>query len=406
LNSPFVFQLSRPDLVALLARLRIFERDEKSVLAPLIDEARLVPSRQTDADLGDFLDAPEVAKILAIISRPSVSIDNRVGGGVHAIEFFTACHAPDIDAQAISTILPSAAGACLFTLHASPSAYLSWWLSSNAAPVSEAVPHQMLPPLDLEAGVYIMHALDLFRRCMYEGLLAHETTDRPAIKPEAFPDSLLSAISSRDMRWLTPAFIGLTPGLSFEGFGKSPEPIAQLARLDILVAGEGTSGNPVLIFGEAGQRMGVEFYHSWFRSAGFETSARTRDGWTTINRGFLAPTGLANHLFLLTDGDGVCHVNHQPLTRDQLDSKLARMLADAIASISGEAPSQRPAPRVSVARSAGTGADASKSQHCESCGQPLQPESKFCPHCGVRVADLSTGARRAANGGKPADLPE
>jgi hypothetical protein len=402
----FAFQLTRPDLISLLGRLGISEPGENSVLTTHIEEAKPAPTGKSAAHLGAFLAEPDVAKTLAILARPSLTMENRVGGGVHAIEFFTACHAPDIDAQAVATIIPSVSGAYLFILHASPNAFLAWWLGNHASLASEAIPNHMPPPLSLESIIYILHAIDLYRGRTYESLLEHEPTDRPTLKPEAFAASLLLSIEKRDVRWLAPAFIGLTPGLSFDGFGKSREPIAQLARLDILLTGKETSGNPVLVFGEAGQRMGVEFCHSWFKAAGFETSARTRHGWTAINRGFLAPTGLANHLFLLTDSDGTCHVNHQPLARDLLDGKFARMLADAIASISGEAPSQRPARRVSVPRSAGAGADASKSQHCESCGQPLQPESKFCPNCGVRVADLSTGAGRAANGGKPADLPE
>jgi hypothetical protein len=50
--------------------------------------------------------------------------------------------------------------------------------------------------------------------------------------------------------------------------------------------------------------------------------------------GFLAPTGMSNHLLLLDENHGERTVNHQALTRDLLDRKFANLLREALASSS------------------------------------------------------------------------
>ena len=375
--SPFSFQLSRPDLLALLAHLKI-PHDEASPLAPLLTES----PKKTDTDLKALSVDTRVGTTLSILSRPSVQMENRVGGGVQTIDFFTAALAPEIDAGAVAAMMPSIRGAFLFLLLPSLAAYLDWWLARHASGASETVPNHLPPPLDMESAVCALHAIDLFRRRAYEGLLAHETTERPAIEPPAFTESLLSAIEHRDMRWLTPAFVGLTPGLHMNGFGKGLEPLEELARRDILLLDKDDDGRVVLLFGEAGRRMGVEFYHSWFKATGFAISVRTHAGWHDVQRGFLAPTGLANHLFLLGDDDGRNVVNHQALTHQLLGRKVARMLVDAIASRVSVASTE---PSVPNPRASGAVADSATSPSCPSCGQPLHPGSRFCSSCGAQI---------------------
>jgi hypothetical protein len=336
-SSALQFRLTRAELVALLVRLGLPDPDQRSVLMPLIQEARRAGPRNLTAQIDAFADDPDVAGTLAILARPTVIMDNRIGGGAQPLNFFTACHASDIEEDAVATIMPSADGTFLFALHESSRAYLAWWLSNNAARASDPVANDMPSPLELEAAIYILHSIDLYRRRAYDGLLAHETTDRPAITPETFVSSLLHALERRDLRWLAPAFTALTPGLNFDVFSKSEAAIERLARLDVLRAGKGSRENPVLAFGETGRRLGVEFYYSWFKCAGFETLVYTGSEWTTVSRGFLAPTGITNHLFLLRDNDGVCCVQHQPLTRDLLDVKFASMWPDTPSSGAADA---------------------------------------------------------------------
>jgi hypothetical protein len=322
-DSEFSFQVGQPDVLSLLAGLRIASFDEKSPLAALLrDEQRATPAKSSDL-LRSLAGNPDVAKTIAILSRPALIMENRAGGGTKPIGFFTVCHAPDIDNQAFATVLPSAEG-FLFVLHPTRFHFLAWWLGSHASKANEPVPNHLPPPLDLGSLVCALHVIDLFRRCSFENLLAHVTSE-PAIQPDGFLDSLQTSVAGRDLRWLVPSFIGLTPGLDFGGFGERTDPIEKLARMDMLFAADG-GGNPLLHFGEAGKRLGVEFYHSWFQAIGFRTLVRIGTEWTAAHSGFLAPTGLANHLFLI-DGPTV---NHQALTRDLLDRKLVKLFGDAV----------------------------------------------------------------------------
>jgi hypothetical protein len=326
--SEFSFQVGRADVLGLLAGLRIASFDEKSPLAALLRDAQRTTLSKSSELLISLAGNPDVAKTIAILSRPALIIENRAGGGTKPIGFFTVCHAPDIDKEAFATVLPSAEEALLFVLHPTRFHFLAWWLGSHASKADEPVPNHLPPPLNLESLVCALHVIDLFRRCSYENLLAHVTSDQPEIKPGGFLDSLQKSVTSGDLRWLLPAFIGLTPRIDFGGFGEHPGAIENLARMDLLFAAKGGGGNPLLVFGEAGKSLGVEFYYSWFQAIGFRTWVRSGSGWTVAHNGFLAPTGLANHLFLI---NGDLTINHQALTRDLLDRKLVKLLGDAVA---------------------------------------------------------------------------
>jgi hypothetical protein len=334
----FSFQVARSDVTALLAGLRITNSDERSPLAKLIEQAKAGRGTGAKPDIAAMIGNPNVARTIVILSRPALIAENRVGGGAQPLGFFSSCHAPAIDAQAFATILPSAADSLLFILHPSPWHFLAWWLDRHASQASETAANHLPPPLSLDSTLYALHAIDLYRRCAYESLLAHSTADTPAVTAAAFLDSMHRSIASRDLRWLLPAFIALTPGLDAANLGEGAEPSAKLAMLDIMFAAKGREGASLLVFGEAGRRLGVEFYHSWFQAAGFRFTVRADSGWTAMCQGFLAPTGLANHLFLMNVSGNTLSINHQALTRELLDRKLAGMMRAALAHVVGSAP--------------------------------------------------------------------
>jgi hypothetical protein len=255
----------------------------------------------------------------------------------------------------------------------------------------------MPPPLSVNATVYVLHAVDLFRRRAYEAYLDPGSADPAVISADEFLSRLQRSLEARDLRWLAPAFIGLTPGLPLSGLGAGAADLARLVELDVLLPAKDGGGRR-LVFGEAGKRMGVEFQHSWFSAVGFQIADRDDDGWRVRARGFLAPTGLANHLFLVADNDGSAGVNHQALTRDMLDRALTNLFVAA----PGARPGRRPQGKRAAAEATKTAAPAPEAPKlfCSRCGTELAATRKFCTNCGAAVrAPAAAGATNKPQAG-------
>jgi hypothetical protein len=212
------------------------------------------------------------------------------------------------------------------------------------------------------------------------------------------------------VRWLLPAFLHLTPNLDVSRFDPQPEHLAALAERGFLVpAKDRDTQEDGFVFGEAGMAMGVEFHRTWMSAVGFETAVLTPRGERAVHRAFLAPTGIANHLFLLeSDASGACVANHQAMTLTELALKLRDLLTDALtAEVAEAAPAKEPAP---AAAAAGPVCPACRAnvmagaRFCPSCGKPLpkpeppKPAVAFCPSCGAKV---KPGARFCAACGTP-----
>jgi len=383
----FSFQVSRADLGPLVVdRLGLAPGEFSPLAPPLAGYAK--GSGRLSAEAEPIAQEALAAKALRILADPSVRLLNQTGGGALAISQFTACHSHRVDPRAVAAIHPSFEGACLVQWFEDMAAYVAWWLILNATSTRAAVANYAPPPIRLEALVYLLHAVDAFRRRAYRSLLDYAPTERPAIAPAEFAESMQAAVRSRDMRWLLPALLNLTPNLASVTLEDRPEFPQALEQYGFLVpARERGTGEPLFVFGEAGLVMGVEFYRTWIQSVGFEATVRTPAGWRVAHRGFLAPTGLANHLFLFeTDSAGACTVNHQAMGRDALDMKMMRLIGDAVEGkglSAGAAAAPAPAARKAAAR-------------CPSCGGEVPEGSAFCNQCGARLS-----ARQAA----PAPTP-
>jgi hypothetical protein len=101
---------------------------------------------------------------------------------------------------------------------------------------------------------------------------------------------------------------------------------------DFFERGRLASCEDVLVFGEAGQVMGVVFLHSWLLSCGLEINVIGPEGFQPLERLFITPTVLTNHFVRLgTTQDGKATVNHQACTAEQLLSKLEELFGSAFA---------------------------------------------------------------------------
>lgn len=238
--------------------------------------------------------------------------------------------------------------------------YLAWWAQSFAGQNDEPVANYIPPKVSLEEFLFILHTVDSFRRASYQNMLSHVFTDRTYVKTPEFLQSMAESLKSLDIRWLLPAFLAVTPGVEQYQTAIDPQNIAVLLQQDFFTEGKLASGEDVLVFGEAGQIMGVEFFRSWFTSCGIEINVAGADGFKTAERLFIAPTVLANHFVRLEDtGGGKALVNHQTYTKEQLTVKLEELFGKAFAPPAGK--------------------------FCRECETRLAPAAAFCGNCGTKV---------------------
>jgi hypothetical protein len=317
---------------------------------------------------------PACRNAVEILAAPTHRFGHRTGGGMTPASRFDVCSRTAGGDGTIVVATPSFEGALLVHVFDTREEYLRWWLELLATPVEEPAANYLPPPLALESLVYVLHAIDAFRRASYRSMLDYAPAERAVIRPAEFTDSMTASIRARDIRWLLPAFVHLTPDLDLRKFEPRAEHLETLAERDFLLAGKDPkSGEPVFVFGEAGTAMGVEFHRTWVKSVGFDARVLSADGERVIQRAFLAPTAIANHLFVLEPADeGSWNVNHQAYTVAQLAAKYVERLD---AALRVPAVVESPAPV-----RAGPAA-----VFCHHCGAKLKPGSKFCGACGTRV---------------------
>jgi hypothetical protein len=257
--------------------------------------------------------------------------------------------------------------------------------------------------------MFALHTIDSFRRVSYQNMLAHVFTDRAYVKVQEFLHSMTDSLKSLDIRWLLPAFLAVTPGVEQYQTEIDPQNIAVLLKQDFFAEGKLASGESVLVFGEAGQIMGVEFFRSWFTSCGIEISVAEAEGFKAAERLFIAPTVLGNHFVRLEDaGNGRALVNHQLYTTEQLAFKLDELFARAFTlevtpvnagkdavPVAGAKPAAAPAsasakesvpppPPASVRPSVSSPPIPDK-KFCSNCGSKLSAKAAFCRDCGKKV---------------------
>ena len=377
----FTFQVAQAELGPLFVDLLKLDSEDGSPVAAPLGRYAKGSLKQPSAELKSVAADAEAAKAAAILAQPSWTMAHRTGGGSLPLSFFTAAHAPSIDADCIAVVAPSFDGSYFIQSFDSPFLFLAWWLDLTACEAIEPVANHIAPPTSYESLIYILHAVDLYKRAAMDSQLSHQPSETPSIAADSFGATFKTSVQSNDLRWLLPSFLALTPGLDEAGFDEDAAHLEALTRLEFLLPAksDGSAANDRLMFGEAGRIMGVEFYRSWFQAAGFETRVLGGSGWRTANKGFLAPTGLANHLVLLdaaASGSGSPTVNHQAMTRDVFDGKMARLLTQSLT-----APAEDEAATPAQADKSDQGGAA----FCTNCGGALVPGKKFCADCGTPV---------------------
>jgi len=324
------FQVAENDLGPFVVDASAGEVDE---LSPVAADVRsyVRGSQAPSDDLKEVLAEPRAQVMAAVIACPSLKLWGRSGGGVLPAASYAICARPALDPELWVAVSQSYEGSYLFEALEGAADAAAWFVETFGAPVDETTtPNHLPPPLAFESFLMALHTIDAFRRTTLQGMLDYEVTEEPAIAVEEFSATLPRSVSSRDLRWLLPAFLHLVPGLDVSRMDLRPEHLEFLADGAFFSpAAESDGSGEVLVFEEVGIALGTEFFHGWLSAAGFELLVRTTDGVKAVEHGFLAPTPMANHL-ALTGAGPATQINHQAMTTERLLAAMAVLFADAI----------------------------------------------------------------------------
>lgn len=343
-------------------------------------------------DLATLLGQADARQALKIAASPDLIVKGRIGGGsVDLMEFTLARSQPE--GNRLVLVAGAEQSSVLLRLFATGADFIGWFMGHYAGKNDQTVANYIPPTVELGEFLYMLHAIDAFRIASFKGMLAYQAGQRPTLRLPEFTESLHRAVRSKDIRWLLPAFLILTPGLDPAGFDLDAEKTRILmARKFLTLNQEQGSQEQVLGFAEAGQTMGVEFYRTWLVAAGFEIQAATPGGVSAISRVFFAPTALANHLVQIDPEKAAgrpIQVNHQAMTYSQLEQKLSQIFEQALSLpvVPLSMASTQDLVTAADNQSPPVPAAASKpaTRFCAQCGSPLQPGAKFCKSCGAKV---------------------
>ncbi len=348
-------------------------------------------SRPLSSEGAEVEAAGLTGRALSVLAHPELFFITLSGGAGEPVVQEVTCHAPTIEDDAFVSIAPAPDGTLIVQWHRNAWEFLARWLNTLASNASETTPNLIPPPTTAEMLLYTLHIIDAYNRLMMQWQLDHEPAGvRPVLTPEALVESMRTSIESADTRWVLPAFLAMMPGITPEVLGQHPQAFEQLEALDFLRMAQDESGQEVLMFGDAAIIMGEEFMRLWAGAAGFRIALGSGETLVPLGDGFLAATGLANHLVRMTGEEaGETMLNHQALTRDELETQMAMMMADALektAQVAGRTRQVRARETVSPAPpNVQPPLPQERPRRCPVCGKPLAPGARFCGHCGAPV---------------------
>lgn len=379
----YAFQLHRLDAGHVCRGLLRLDFNVLSPLAaPLRDFRPGTPPRTKNAaTLQELAGSAEVAKALAILAEPELRTNIFFGGGNMGLTTMALCRNRRVDANAVVMATVTRADAYIVQLFDSLDDCVTWNTDTLASPVRDE-PASMLPPvMPMPAFIAALHGLDTFRRLSYESMLAAKVPANTAIAEEAFTSSMAQSMQHGDVRWLLPCLLKLVPSLASELPAASAGGLDLLVATDVFKRGHRAGTNePMLLFGDKGQLLAVDFYRTWWACVGIEVNGWDGAAVWRLRRAFLANTALANHFFdLRQTRDGESVVAYTPLTSSGFAATLTEILDTAV-----PLPKPKPvAPPAAPVRSVAP--PAIPMVRCSKCGTALEADAAFCDSCGARA---------------------
>ncbi len=321
-KEPVTFELKMGELSAVITKQLGLTPNSGSLLQ------RAPEPELRDADFAQLLSDGDFLRAARLLAEPDLYVVNRIGGGSMAPEEVR-LYRKKSEGEDVAAVAVAPDGTCTLQLYADYRDYLSWWADNFAGKNEETMANYIPPTVSLEQFLIILHAVDCYRRVTFTNMLNYVYANTVYITGAEFARTMAASLKSGDIRWLLPAFTAILPGFARFNINIVPEDVGVLLEHNFFInARRAEDGEDVMVFGEAGRNMGVEFYRSWLLSSGFEINVAGPDGFTAAENIFIAPTALANHFArLLPQEDGKVLVNHQAYTREQLELKLAEIFA-------------------------------------------------------------------------------
>ncbi|WP_028307973.1 zinc ribbon domain-containing protein [Desulfitibacter alkalitolerans] len=394
---PMTFEIKKTDILRLLIGELKHTIQEGSFFKGLNAPAEAGVSSQ----YGEIMESLELKRAAALIAAPEAYAVLRSGGGSMPLEeLWIHLGSAENTLATAAAVVTETQENFMIQYYERYQDFILSWCQAFATDPEETAPNYIPPKVELEAFLFVLHSIDAFRRATFRNLLDYALTEAPAITFSEFTSTMGDAIRSGDIRWLLPAFMVVTPGLHEVNIDLKPSYASILTDKSFLVhAQTDKPDNDVLVFGEAGRVMGVEFYRTWLQCFGFDLKVKEGSKgndarFKTAGRLFVAPTALANHLVSLEmTGNGRAMVNHQAYMKEQLVHKLNEVFEAALKGIPGE--TAQAGPEASAEASAESNAGAAKStvvetkvktklKFCGQCGKPFAEAALFCIHCGAK----------------------
>jgi hypothetical protein len=329
------------------------------------------------------------ASIAQVLAAPDLLIKNRLGGSMVPFDEIRICGGKPIG-QALALVTIGENDSYVIRVFNDFRELVNWWVDSFAGKNQETIANYIPPTVNLEQFLFILHAVDWFKRESYKNALDYAAGQNILVKPEDFYQGMEKAVQSRDMRWLLPAFVMLVPGFERLKINLQPGDAKVLNDMQFFNnTRDPQSQEERLIFGEAGHAMGVEFMRSWLLAAGFELSVMYKGSIRVTKQFFVAPTALANHFVELEQLDkGRCLINHQAYTFEQLKHRLETIVKDTFeqhlqkAYEESTGSQSQASPNVTLAQKQEKPEQITRAV-CSACGTQLESNSKFCVGCGT-----------------------
>ncbi|MGE5473436.1 MAG: hypothetical protein ACM3UU_04365 [Ignavibacteriales bacterium] len=334
-NAPFVFQVSKNDLGVLFIDLLKLEWSKECVFAELLSGYQ-AGSGKISNDLKEIAENETCILTLKILANPLHRTIYNTGGSMVPVSFMNVYSNKSIDEHGLVCIMPSYENSIMIFSFDTAESYGEWFAETISMCNQESIESSFPSKFSIEALVFILHAVDCFKRVAFKSMLDYKPTEESMVASKEYGETLKTSVDSKDARWLLPAFSVLTPNLNKYNMNLGPDHMKILTdnKLFIPVKNQ-DSGEEFFKFGESGRRLGVEFYGSWIMAVGFESVVFNMDGTERlIDNGFLAPTAFANNLFEIekdAKGDGI--VSYSCLTHEGLVSKVTGFMKKVLESV-------------------------------------------------------------------------
>ncbi|MDD5602990.1 MAG: hypothetical protein PHG48_02760 [Eubacteriales bacterium] len=299
---------------------------EKKPVAAETGEGGEQPGAEVNVEaIRSILADPVFVDIAKVLAYPQIKVRIRTGGGTVNLE--ESYLLGRNDCIKVALVNENIENAFYIQIFDSIPDYTKWWTDAYAGGKTETVANYIPPDVSIGELIFILHAIDYYRRASYTSMLEYTPSGVIKIDTGDFATAMEKALRSRDIRWLLPAFAIMTPGLEKFTADIKLDDIAVLYAKNFLGNIQVNEGSPAqVVFGEAAKIMGTEFMRTWMICAGFEMNIFTPDGVRDGGRFFIAPTGLTNHLIYMKPVKESLNVNHQALTTNHLDYMMKEIL--------------------------------------------------------------------------------